>query len=84
MYSKDTIADKCRELRRDMDKAGVTVTVHERPRRPGHNVNIFTNPDKPAVGNVQLNDYVEEECIKNNECDEWKRLLDDELKKAGL
>lgn len=84
MYSKQKIAEKCRELRPDMEKAGVTIIVLECPRRPGHDVHIFTNPDEREVGNVQLNDYVEEKCIKNNNCDEWKRLLNDELKKTGL
>ncbi len=84
MYFKETIAKKCRELRPDMEESGVTIIVQECPKRPGHDVNIFTNPDNPAVGNVQLNNYVEDECIKNNKCDEWKRLLDDELKKANL
>jgi hypothetical protein len=84
MYSKEKIAKQCEDLRQDMEEAGVTIIVLECPRRPGHDVHIFTNPDERKVGNVQLNDYVEEECIKHNKCDEWKRLLDDELKKAGL
>ncbi len=84
MYSKEIIVEKCRKLRPDMEKAGVTIIVHEYPNRPGHDVAIFTDPAAPAKGSFSLNDYVEEECIKNNKCDEWKRLLDDELKKAGL
>ena len=81
MYSKEKIAEKCNELRPDMQEKGLSVEVYECPSRPGHDIDIFTDTDAPAKGSFSLNDYVEEKCIKNNNCAEWERLLDDKLKK---
>jgi len=81
MYSKERIAEKCRELRPDMEKAGVNIIVHDCPERPGHDIDIFTDTGIPAKGSFALNDYIEEECIKNNNCTAWQRLLDNEMKR---
>jgi len=81
MYPEEKIAEKCYKLRTDMKEKGLIVKAYEEPGRFGHTVAIFKNEEKPALGKFFIEDTIERACFENDNCAEWERLLNNELKK---
>ena len=81
MYPEEIIVEKCYKLRPDIKEKGLIVKAYEEPVKFGHTVAIFKNEDEPALGEFFIEDTIARACFENDNCAEWERLLDNEMKK---
>ena len=75
MYSEKQIEEKCYQLNPAKREADLLVQVFQNPTKIGYDIAIFKEKGEPAIKEFFLDHIIAEACLKNGECEAWKRLL---------
>jgi len=84
MSRKEQIRKKCYELRPELGKAGIFVGAVEYPLKNSHKVYLSESEETPALSDGFYLDETAENVCLNGDCTAWEKLLDEEIKKAGI
>ena len=85
MSRKERIIKKCYDLRPELEDKEIFVGAVEHPPGNSHKVYLAKSENSPALSDgFYLDETVENVCLKKGDCTAWEKLLDDEIKKAGL
>jgi len=84
MDRKERIIKKCYELKPKLKDAGIFVDAVYYPLKDSHKVYLFEDKNAPSLSDgFCLDETVENICL-SGDCTAWVKLLDEEIKKAGI